>query len=140
MRPLRFDLAGGGSVTLHAPLLDGVVHHPLDRTREIPFPMRIDTGADISVIPRKVFRHLQLQPDGDQKFPHCGPDRETQLLSIYRVDIELVGDDPQVMHGVQVVVLPVPYVLIGLWTCLEYCDLRCDFLKPLLRIEWGVDR
>ena len=133
METCKLDLLGGGSHSFQAPFVQGVAENPVE-ARKVPYRMRVDTGADISVVPTKLAKRLWLTPDASLgKFEYCGPNGQTLQLSIYRLNFAIAGLPP--MSDIHAVAMDVPYVLIGVWTCLEKFRVDCDFTLPSLPIR-----
>jgi predicted aspartyl protease len=89
-----------------APFLDVTVQHPTTR-QQLPFPAKLDTGADISAIPATAAEQLRLL--SVRSIPIEGYNSKAVFVPTYAVAMNIAG----ARFRLEVIVITEPYVLIG---------------------------
>lgn len=91
-----------------APFVKVVVQHPTTDQRSTPLLAQLDTGADISGIPRRVAEELELT--AIRLIPIEGYDDVRAQLSTYIIALEVAGAR---FRYLEVVPLPGEHALLG---------------------------
>jgi hypothetical protein len=96
-----------------------------------PVDIRIDTGADITVVPYDLLPRFAkanggTPPSAVDTFTYRVATSQYVLLDIFELDFDLPNLN-KYFHTVPVIELDVPYVLLGIHRCLELCTVRCDY-------------
>lgn len=115
-----------GSIVIPAP--EGIVRVASPDTRQSlnHERVRIDTGADISVIPEDWEQRLLLDSltHSRSSFEICGQDHAVYLLE---ATVTLPGSSPLQFDSLPVIVMNFPLMLLGIHECLEHCRLSIDW-------------
>lgn len=72
-----------------APYIDVRVYHPLDASKSTPCRAKLDTGADMCVIPDRLVSQLQLRPY--RTITARGYDRVPMPKDVYVIRIDVEG-------------------------------------------------
>ena len=116
--------------SIPAPIIDGKITCLVSKGLHAE-PIRIDTGADVSVLPRSVKKILRLKDRHSVGWMMVESIHGTTRELVFLVNFELQGlsSQPIPFPNVHVVFqdnLDVP--LFGIWTALEHVpQLMCDF-------------
>lgn len=114
-----------------APFLDVMVEHPTTGQR-LPFPAKLDTGADISAIPLAAVEQLRLLPIRAISVEGYG--NKPTSVSTYAVALNVAN----ARFRMEVIVVAEPYALLGrdvlnyFYARLNGPDLTFDLSLPAL--------
>ncbi|MEW5828390.1 MAG: retropepsin-like aspartic protease [Chloroflexota bacterium] len=74
-----------------APVASVILRHPVTGASLSDVPMLIDSGADVTLIPRKLIEKLELTPVTDKVYELQGFDGNTQLADVVQLDLVFLG-------------------------------------------------
>ena len=74
-----------------APLARVVVRDPESGATVPDIPMLIDTGADVTLIPKSAVQELGLVPDSEESYELVAFDGSRSLAQVVRVDLRLLN-------------------------------------------------
>jgi len=126
--PLTFRTPSGDRDELvPVPLFDGRAFDGRHFLKKASVGIRIDTGADISVLPSAVHAVLKLKPDSRFGQVVCrGLGTPPRPEIVYTVDFSIPGTDFPVLSEVPVIVKDrMPYAVLGIFRCLDRYDVQC---------------
>ncbi len=74
-----------------APVARVVLQHPTRGAEEADVPMLLDTGADVTLVPRAVVERLGLEPAGGAGYELAGFDGHTRVATAVEARMILCG-------------------------------------------------
>jgi predicted aspartyl protease len=115
-----------------APFLEVTIHHPYLSNRRHLIPAKLDTGADLSAIPKSIAEKLQLLPS--RTILAEGYDGKQSIIETYAITLEIA--QAHIRH-IEVILISDDYALVGrdilnhFYTRLNGPDLNFDlYLAP----------
>lgn len=125
------------SGTVHnipVPLVAGQIHDRLFGVTQSA-DIRIDTGADISVVPIGFVKNFGLKKaNAVDSLSYRVSSTYQVLKDVFELDFILPAPHPKITR-VHAIELDMPYALLGVLKAFEAYDLRCDFPPQKISIR-----
>ena len=134
MRKISITYNSGAVHQIPVPLVAGQIH---DRRFGVTqsADIRIDTGADISVVPLGFISNFGLNKTHRVDAISYRASSNYQVLKdVFELDFLLPSPHPQ-MARVHAIEIDMPYALLGVLKAFETYDVRCDFPPQTISIR-----